>query len=131
MKAPKVTVEPDAMPKASQPSKPMASVEKVSEMSLKTVTEQTGSNYTRFIVEPKGIIHDMKPTIDRINAGKLYSFRNDGAIYYNKDASLPSLSSNNVYKEYVHLINPQLATRPGPMRVIVGDNGKWFTPVII
>lgn len=65
----------------------MASVEKASKMSLKTVTEQTGSNYTRFIVEPDGIIHDMKPTIDRINAGKLYSFRNDGVVYYNKDAS--------------------------------------------
>ena len=130
VKAPKVAVEPDVMPKASQPSKPMASVEQASEMSmsLKTVTEQTGSNYTRFIVEPNGVIHDMKPTIDRINTGKLYSFRNDGAVYYNKDASLPSLSGDNVYKEYVHLINPQSATRPGPMRVIVGNDGKWFTP---
>lgn len=26
------------------------------------------------------------------------------------------------------LFNPQSATRPGAMRVIVGDNGKWFTP---
>ena len=38
VKAPKVAVEPDAMPKASQPSKPMASVAESSNISLETTS---------------------------------------------------------------------------------------------
>lgn len=38
VKVPKVTLEPDAMPNASQPSKPMASVEESSNISLETTS---------------------------------------------------------------------------------------------
>lgn len=45
--APKVAVEPDAMPNASQPSKPMASVAEASDMSLKAVGKQSQMSLIR------------------------------------------------------------------------------------
>ena len=89
---------------------------------------QPQHDYTRFIVESNGITHDLKPTIDRIYSGKLYTFRHDGTIYHNDKGLLPPLKDGNVYKEYVHIVNPQNATRPGPMRIVIGNNGIWFTP---
>jgi filamentous hemagglutinin len=78
------------------------------------------------VTTPDGVTHDLQPTIDRIRSGKLFTFRHDGAIYYNNEGKLPNLS-NGVYKEYVHP-TPGLTRGAGPMRVITGGSKMWFTP---
>ena len=118
---------PDAMPKTPKISEPTSTSGQASEMSIEDMS-QPQHDYTRFIVESNGITHDLKPTIDRIYSGKLYTFRHDGTIYHNDKGLLPPLKDGNVYKEYVHIVNPQNATRPGPMRIVIGNNGIWFTP---
>ena len=117
---------PDAMPKTPKISEPTSAARQASEVLIENMS-QPQHDYTRFIVEPNGITHDLKPTIDRIYSGKLYTFRHDGTIFYNNKGLLPPLKDGNVYKEYVHIVNPQNATRPGPMRIVVGNNSIWFT----
>ena len=82
--------------------------------------------YSRRLHKDKEANKDLQPTIDRIRSGKLFTFRHDGAIYYNNEGKLPNLS-NGVYKEYVHP-TPGLTRGAGPMRVITGGSKMWFTP---
>ena len=93
---------PDAMPKTPKISEPTSTSGQASEMSIENMS-QPQHDYTRFIVEPNGITHDLKPTIDRIYSGKLYTFRHDGTIYHNDKGLLPPLLS------LIHISEP---TRP-------------------
>lgn len=96
------------------------------ETSSLVASSSQSSGTTRFVTTPDGVTHDLQPTIDRIRSGKLFTFRHDGAIYYNNEGKLPNLS-NGVYKEYVHP-TPGLTRGAGPMRVITGGSKMWFTP---
>ena len=96
------------------------------ETSSQVASSSQSSGTTRFVTTPDGVTHDLQPTIDRIRSGKLFTFRHDGAIYYNNEGKLPNLS-NGVYKEYVHP-TPGLTRGAGPMRVITGGSKMWFTP---
>ena len=102
---------PDAMPKTPKNSEPTSISGQASEMSIENMS-QPQHDYTHFIVEPNGITHDLKPTIDRIYSGKLYTFRHDGTIYHNDKGLLPPLKDGNVYKEYVHIVNPAKCNNP-------------------
>lgn len=83
-------------------------------------------NGTRFVTTPEGVTHDLLPTINRINSGKLFTFRHDGSIFNDKFNDLPLLK-NGVYREFVHPTTG-LVKGAGVMRIITGNNGMWFTP---
>lgn len=66
---------------------------------------------------------DLKPTLDRIAAGKRNEHRNDGSTFQNREGRLPR-KSNGYYKEYVHP-TPGVGG-PGPQRVVIGEEGEVF-----
>jgi filamentous hemagglutinin len=56
---------------------------------------------------------DLKPTLDRISAGKNFHHKNDGSVFGNKEGLLPQQPAR-YYKEYVH---PTPGVNgPGPQR---------------
>ncbi len=72
---------------------------------------------------------DLKPTLDRIAAGKTFPHRNDGAVFQNRPPPgnrqplLPKQPSG-YYHEYVQP-TPGIGG-PGPQRVILGRNGEIY-----
>lgn len=76
----------------------------------------------------KGTI-DLEPTLDRIQKGGKYPYRNDGSVFRNRpDAytgqpSLPKKSSD-YYREYIH--PTQNVSGPGPQRIIIGRGGEIY-----
>lgn len=69
---------------------------------------------------------DLKPTLDRISAGKSFPHRNDGSVFGNKEGLLPSQPAG-YYREYVHP-TPGVSG-PGPQRVVTGQGGEiFYTP---
>ena len=108
---------PAALPEPMLPNSPLSP-------ELNPVLNQTPEGFTRFVTTPEGVTHDLLPTIERINSGIRYTFRHDGAVYWNNKSLLPTGN----YTEYIHP-TPGLVRGAGPMRVIVGNNGSWwFTP---
>jgi RHS repeat-associated protein len=81
---------------------------------------------TRFVSAAEGVVHDLKPTLDRIASGGKFPHRNDGSIFKNMEGLLPKQSAG-YYKEFVH---PTLGAKgPGAMRIVTGQGGEmWFTP---
>jgi RHS repeat-associated protein len=69
---------------------------------------------------------DLKPTLDRISAGKTFPHRNDGAVFGNKEGLLPQQPAG-YYREYVH---PTPGVNgPGPQRIVTGQGGEiFYTP---
>lgn len=112
---------PASMPEPMIPNSPL-------DPSLNPALNQTPEGFTRFVTTPEGVTHDLLPTINRIQSGKIYpQFRHDGTIFRNDQLRLPSLPKNS-YMEFVHP-TPGLSVRPGAMRVVVGNDGAWwFTP---
>lgn len=66
---------------------------------------------------------DLKPTLERIEAGEKHSHRNDGAVFQNREGRLPKKPSG-YYHEYVHP-TPNVSG-PGPQRVILGGEGEVY-----
>lgn len=72
---------------------------------------------------------DLKPTLDRIAAGKSFPSRNDGSVFQNRSPPgsrqplLPKQPSG-YYHEYVQP-TPGIGG-PGPQRVILGRNGEIY-----
>jgi guanyl-specific ribonuclease Sa len=69
---------------------------------------------------------DIGPTIERIRAGRLLDFPNDGTTFQNRERRLPRKPAG-YYKEYVH---PTPSLRgPGPQRIVAGEEGEfYYTP---
>ena len=69
---------------------------------------------------------DVASTVQRIEAGRLLDFPNDGSTFQNRERRLPR-KSEGYYKEYVH---PTPGLRgPGPQRIVVGEGGEiYYTP---
>ena len=86
------------------------------------VTDQAA----RFVTTAEGVVHDLKPTLDRIASGGKFPHRNDGSIFKNMEGLLPKQNAG-YYKEFVH---PTPGVKgPGAMRVVTGQGGEmWFTP---
>ena len=81
---------------------------------------------TRFVSTTEGVVHDLKPTLDRIASGGRFPHRNDGSIFRNTEGLLPR-QNTGYYKEFVHPTHG--VNGPGPMRIVTGQGGEmWFTP---
>ena len=79
---------------------------------------------TEFIVFENSI-HDLSPTIKRINAGIKHPHPNDGSIFRNAEGLLPK-KKNGYYKEYVHPnpVNGNIRN----MRIVTGrGGGMWYS----
>jgi filamentous hemagglutinin len=77
-----------------------------------------------------GVAHrgdvDVTATLERIKAGQLLRYSNDGATFQNRERRLPK-EPPGYYKEYVHA-TPGLAG-PRPQRIVVGEQGEtYYTP---
>jgi len=81
---------------------------------------------TRFVSTAEGVVHDLKPTLNRIASGGKFPHRNDGSIFKNVEGLLPKQNAG-YYKEFVHP-TPRV-NGPGAMRIVTGQGGQmWFTP---
>jgi guanyl-specific ribonuclease Sa len=90
------------------------------------VVNSAAKTSTRFVSTAEGVLHDLKPTLDRIASGGKFPHRNDGSIFKNMEGLLPKQNAG-YYNEFVH---PTLGVNgPGAMRVVTGQGGEmWFTP---
>jgi filamentous hemagglutinin len=69
---------------------------------------------------------DLGNTLDRINRGQPYPWRNDGSVFRNDQGRLPE-QPPGYYTEYVHP-TPGISG-PGAQRVVTGANGEiYYTP---
>ena len=91
-----------------------------------------GRTSTRFVSTVEGVVHDLKPTLDRIASGGKFPHRNDGSIFKNfpprgQSNSLLPVKPEGYYREFVH---PTPGVNgPGTMRIVTGQGGEmWFTP---
>ena len=66
---------------------------------------------------------DLKPTLDRIKAGKRDSHTNDGAVFGNRERLLP-LKERGYYREYV--VRTPGIRHAGPQRIVTGKNGEIY-----
>lgn len=66
---------------------------------------------------------DLRPTLDRIAAGKKNAHRNDGSVFRNASRRLPT-RPDGYYREYVV---PTPGVRgPGPQRLVLGREGEIY-----
>lgn len=84
-----------------------------------TVTDRAKGNVLQGTV-------DLRPTLDRIAAGKSFPHRNDGSTFKNTEGLLPRQAAG-YYREYVH---PTPGVNgPGPQRIVTGQGGEiFYTP---
>lgn len=69
---------------------------------------------------------DLRPTFTRIANGKKNRHANDGAIFRNREQSLPRQPAD-YYREYV--VPTPGVSGPGPQRLILGRGGEaYYTP---
>lgn len=66
---------------------------------------------------------NLKPTIERIEAGIKNPHPNDGSIFRNLSHKLPK-KSRNYYREYV--VPTKGIRGPGPQRLIIGERGEMY-----
>jgi len=70
-----------------------------------------------------GIPDDLPETLDRIAKGLSAPYRNDAAVFNNREGLLP-LRAPGYYREYVH---PTAGVGgAGPRRVVIGQNGEIY-----
>lgn len=68
---------------------------------------------------------DLRPTLERIDAGKKLRFPNDGSVFQNREGRLPPQSSGH-YREWV--VPTPDEDGPGPQRIVTGSAGEaWYT----
>lgn len=66
---------------------------------------------------------DLRPTLDRIDAGRKSAHHNDGSVFRNSSRRLPS-RPDGYYREYVV---PTPGVRgPGPQRLVLGREGEIY-----
>ena len=70
----------------------------------------------------KGTV-DLKPTIDRINAGTRFPHANDGSVFGNRQGRLPTQPHGH-YQEFVVPTNG--VSGPGAQRLVIGKGGEIF-----
>lgn len=74
---------------------------------------------------------DLRPTVERIVAGRKLRFSNDGSTFQNREGRLPRKPSG-YYREWV--VPTPGEDGPGPQRIVTGDHvdekpGEfWYTP---
>ena len=68
---------------------------------------------------------DLRPTIDRIAAGRELRFPNDGSTFQNREGRLPK-NPSGYYREWV--VPTPGESGPGPQRVVTGSKREaWYT----
>ncbi len=71
---------------------------------------------------------DLNPVFERVAAGVRDKHANDGAVYTNREGTLPR-KSKGYYHEYVVRTKGLPARLVGPQRLIIGRDGDaWYTP---
>lgn len=69
---------------------------------------------------------DLAPTLRRIEEGKSFPHRNDGAVFGNFEGLLPA-KPRGYYREYV--VPTKGLDGPGPQRLVMGKEGEiYYTP---
>lgn len=66
---------------------------------------------------------DLRTTLNRIKNGEIYSHRNDGTVFKNREGLLPK-HSEGYYREFVQP-TPSIQ-HAGPQRIITGEKGELF-----
>lgn len=66
---------------------------------------------------------DLRPTLQRIAAGKKNAHRNDGSVFQNRSRLLPQKPSG-YYREYV--VPTKEVSGPGPQRLVLGREGEIY-----
>ncbi len=80
-------------------------------------------NFDKLIYQGK---IDINPTLGRIRAGKALKYKNDGAIFLNREGRVPRQKDREYYREFV--MEMKGVPRPGPLRVVIGKKGEvYFT----
>jgi guanyl-specific ribonuclease Sa len=68
---------------------------------------------------------DLRPTLERIAAGKTLRFSHDGITFQNRERRLPQKSAG-YYREWV--VPTPGESGPGPQRLVTGEDGDvWYT----
>lgn len=68
---------------------------------------------------------DLRPTLQRIDAGKKLRFSHDGSVFQNREGRLPTHASG-YYREWV--VPTPGEDGPGPQRIVTGLAGEtWYT----
>lgn len=68
---------------------------------------------------------DLRPTLERIAAGKKLRFSHDGTTFQNRERRLPQKPSG-YYQEWV--VPTPGENGPGPQRLVTGEDGDvWYT----
>jgi guanyl-specific ribonuclease Sa len=117
------TEQPEVPTAATSPEAPPAA-SKDTPKSRTTIPNQTIRDLEGNVAY-RGEI-DVGPTIERIRAGRLLDFPNDGTTFQNRERRLPRKPAG-YYKEYVHP-TPRLRG-PGPQRIVAGEDGEfYYTP---
>ncbi len=70
------------------------------------------------------VMVDLGPTLDRIESGGTFPYRNDGSIFMNREGLLPQ-QGLDYYQEFVHP-TPGISG-PGPQRIILGQGARSST----
>lgn len=122
--APSATSKPTAAtkPTAPRPAVPSSATatSKASPLLIRDVVlhDQDGREIYRGDV-------DLRPTIERIRAGRKLKFPNDGSTFQNRERRLPQESSG-YYREWV--VPTPGESGPGPQRLVTGKEGEvWYT----
>jgi len=122
--APTVAVEEAAKPAATSAAATKTVGESQLVMRNLSLRDQDGN------VVYRGDI-DLKPTVERIVAGRKLRFSNDGSTFQNREGRLPRKPSG-YYREWV--VPTPGEDGPGPQRMVTGDHvdekpGEfWYTP---
>jgi guanyl-specific ribonuclease Sa len=68
---------------------------------------------------------DLRPTLERVAAGRKLWFTNDGSTFQNREGRLPKKPSG-YYREWV--VPTPGESGPGPQRLVTGEDGEvWYT----
>jgi guanyl-specific ribonuclease Sa len=68
---------------------------------------------------------DLRPTLERVAAGRELRFTNDGSTFQNRERRLPQ-KPPGYYREWV--VPTPGESGPGPQRLVTGDDGEvWYT----
>jgi ribonuclease T1 len=125
--APEATANPQATPVAEKPQTPKANA---------TTQSAGASDSSRLVIRNVSLRNqdgrviyrgdiDLRPTLERIDAGKKLRFPNDGSVFQNREGRLPPQSSGH-YREWV--VPTPDEDGPGPQRIVTGSAGEaWYT----
>ena len=84
-------------------------------------------SYSKILVQE--IIKSVQPTLNRVQRGESYPWKNDGGIYKNLTDSpgRPEIKSDpEYYREYVHPTVGLSDGDPGLQRIVIGKGGETY-----